>query len=67
MHYLDKTIIEIHNALLNKEITIRELVEESLRRAKNNSYNACEIILEESALKKADALDKSVIPKDIFW
>ena len=45
MHYLDKTIIEIHNALLNKEITIRELVEESLRRAKNNSYNAFEIIL----------------------
>lgn len=64
MHYLDKTIIEIHNALLNKEITIRELVEESLRRAKNNSYNAFEIILEESALKKADELDKAGIPED---
>lgn len=33
MHYLDKSLKEIHNALKNGEVTSKELTEESLRRA----------------------------------
>ena len=63
MSILDLTIKEIHEALVNKEIKVSDLVKESLERAKNNKDNAFEIILEEEALKKAYELDKVEVEK----
>ncbi len=66
MSILDLTIKEIHEALVNKEIKVSDLVKESLERAKNNKDNAFEIILEEEALKKAYELDKLEVEKDNY-
>ncbi len=66
MHILDLSIKEIHNALLKKEISIYELVSESIKRAKGNKDNAFEIILEKEALAKAKELDEKSIPEDNY-
>ena len=64
MSYLDLSIKEIHEALLNKKITVTSLVKEAIDRAKNNKDNAFEIILEDEPLKKAQELDNLEIPVD---
>lgn len=64
MNYLDLTIKEIHSLLLEKKVTVSELVKEALNRAKNDDTNAFEMILEEDALKKAIELDKKEVPED---
>lgn len=57
MHILDKTILEIHEALRNKETTPLELTKEALRRAHDDSNNAFEYICDEEALKFAAELN----------
>lgn len=64
MHILDLTIEEIHKHLLNKDITILDLVKESLNRAKNDDTNSFEYICEEEAIKRAIELDKKETPVD---
>ena len=64
MNYLDLTIVEIHKALLNKEVTVLALVKEAIKRAKENKDNAFEIILEEEAIKRATELDQEEVPVD---
>jgi aspartyl-tRNA(Asn)/glutamyl-tRNA(Gln) amidotransferase subunit A len=67
MNYLDKTIVEIHEALLSKKVSVLELTKEALKRAHENSDNAFELILDESAIKKATELDKLPVPKDNYF
>ncbi len=67
MNYLDKTIFEIHEALVNKKITIVELTKEALKRAHENKENAFEIILDDLALKKAQEEDEKGIEKDNYF
>lgn len=65
MSYLDLTISEIHQALLSKKVTPLELTKEAIQRAKEDSNNAFEIILEEKAIEKAESLGE---PQDnLFW
>ena len=64
MNYLDLTIKEIHNALLEKKVTVTELTKEAIKRAKENCDNAFELILEDEPLKKAEELDKLPVPVD---
>ena len=33
MEYMSKTIEEIHEALLNKEVTVKELIDESIKKS----------------------------------
>ena len=67
MSYLDKTIFEIHEALVNKEITIVDLTKEALKRAHENKDNAFEIILDDLALEKAKIEDEKGIEKDNYF
>lgn len=64
MNYLDLTIKEIHNALLEKKVTVTELTKEAIKRAKENKDNAFELILEDEPLKKAKELDELPVPVD---
>ena len=64
MSILDKTIVEIHEALIKKEVKVSDLVKESLERIKNDKFNAFEFINEEDALKEAYKLDKEEVPQD---
>ncbi|MBP5217305.1 MAG: Asp-tRNA(Asn)/Glu-tRNA(Gln) amidotransferase subunit GatA, partial [Bacilli bacterium] len=56
MDYLDLTISEIHQALVEKKTTPLALVHEALERAKQNKDNAFELLVEEAAIKEAKAL-----------
>ena len=56
MNILDRTILEIHEALVKGETTPLELTKEALRRAKEDTNNAFEFINEESALEEAASL-----------
>lgn len=67
MNYLDLTVKEIHEALLAKKVTVSELVKEALKRAKESTNNAFEVICEEEALKEASELDKLPVPKDDYF
>lgn len=50
MTYMDKGILEIHKALKNKEVTSKELIEESLKKSHEvkGKYNAFVTILDEA-------------------
>ena len=66
MNYLDLTILEIHHALLEGKVTPLELLQESLKRAKEDNNNAFEYISEQEAyeaLKELDNKDKN----NIMW
>ena len=66
MHILDGTIVSIHQALINKQTTPLELVQEALRRAKADTFNSFEMITEQEAIAQAKAL--TVPEKDnMFW
>ena len=56
MKYLDKTIVELHDLLVKKEVTPYELVLEAIENAKNNNLNAFETICEKEALEFALSL-----------
>lgn len=56
MSYLDLTIREIHQALMDHKTTPLELTKEAIRRAKENRDNAFELIDEEGAIAFASTL-----------
>lgn len=66
MNYLDLTIVEIHEALLNKKVTVTDLVKEAIERCKNDKFNALEATNYDSALKEAENLDKEIVPLDNY-
>lgn len=39
MNYLDLTIVEIHEALLNKKVKVSDLVNEAISRCKNDKLS----------------------------
>lgn len=67
MTYMEKSIEEIHEALKNKEITSKELIEESIQKSKEiqKKYNAFVSILED--VKETEVTDHllSAIPYGI--
>ena len=66
MNYLDLTIQEIHQALLDSKVTPLELTKESLRRAKEDNNNAFEYICEKEALSAVEQL-KNKDKNNIMW
>ena len=67
MNYLDLTLSEIHEALVNKQVTPLELTKEAIKRAKENKDNAFEMSIEEDAIKRAEELSKHEVPKDNYF
>ena len=59
MSYLQKSIFDIHTAILNGEITPLELVKEAINLAKQDDNNAFEYICEKEALERVNNLDSS--------
>lgn len=55
-NFLDLTITEIHKALVSKKITPLDLVNEAIKRAKNDQNNAFEYIAEKEAIAFAKKL-----------
>lgn len=66
MSYLDLTIKEMHEALVNKKVTPLELTKEAIARAKSDNNNAFETILEDNALAIAKELKDPEVD-NLFW
>lgn len=66
MNYLDLTIKEMHQALVDKKVTPLELTLEAIKRAKEDNNNAFETILEKEAIEIASNL-KEPEANNIFW
>jgi len=66
MSYLDLTIKEMHEALVNKKVTPLELTKEAIQRAKEDKNNAFETIMEKEALEIASKLSEPEID-NVFW
>ena len=65
MHYLDLTLVEIHDALVKGLVTPLELTQEALKRLEENKDNCVEAVNKEKALEKASQL---TTPTDsLFW
>ena len=58
MDYLSRSIIEIHNSLVNKEVTPLDLAKEALDKIKNDKNNAFEYVYEKEAIEIAEQLSK---------
>lgn len=59
MEYMNKSLTQIHNALINGEVTPLELVKEAIEKAKKDDNNAFEYICEKEALETVKKLDES--------
>ncbi len=66
MNYLDLTIEEMHQALVDKKVTPLELTLEAIKRAKEDNNNAFETILEKEAIEIASNLKEPEVD-NIFW
>ena len=66
MSYLDLSIEAIHQALIKKEVTPLELTKEALKRAKEDTHNSFETILEKEALAVASSLIEPEID-NLLW
>lgn len=66
MDILDQTIVEIHQALVEKKVTPLQLVEEAIRRMKENSDNALEATMEEQARQRAMELQEPEVD-NVLW
>ncbi len=58
MSYMDKTILELHELLVNKKVTPYELTKDAIEKAKKDDTNAFETICEEEALEFAKSLSE---------
>ena len=65
-NYKELSIRELHNALVNKEITPLELTKLALEEAKNDNNNAIEYLMEKEALEIAASLTEPEID-NMFW
>lgn len=66
MNYLDLSIKEIHEAIVNHKVTPLELVQEAIKRAKNDKNNAFEYICEKEALEEVKNLDEKKIDNLLY-
>lgn len=66
MKYLNKTIVELHELLIKKEVTPYDLALEAIENAKQDTNNAFETICEKEALEFASSL-KEVEEDNYFW
>ncbi len=66
MNYLDLTIEEIHQALIENKVTPFELAKEAIKRAKEDSNNAFEYIYEKEVSAFIDGL-KNKDKNNLFW
>lgn len=66
MSVLDRTILEIHKAYINKEITPLELTLEAIKRAKEDKNNAIEILDEVGAIEFASSLKEVEIDNPLW-
>ena len=59
MKYMNKGIVDIHNALINNEVTVEELINESLEISNNvqKDCNAFVTILDKDKIKKSEVND----------
>ncbi len=62
--YIDKSLIEIHKALLDKEIKPVDLVNECFDRIEKNNLNAFITLFKEDAINYAKSLEELEIPVD---
>ena len=66
MSYLDLTITDLHQALIEGKVTPLELAKEAIKRAKEDNNNAFEYISEKEALE-AVALLKDKDKNNLMW
>ncbi len=66
MSYLDKSILEIHQLLLEGKVTPLDLVKEAIEKAKTDDNNAFEYICEKEALEAVSHLDESK-KNNLLW
>ena len=66
MNYLSKNIYEIHEALVNKEVTPLDLVKEALDKIKNDTNNAFEYIYEKEAIEIAGQLKEPEVDNPLW-
>ena len=66
MSYLDLTIAELHQAILENKVTPLELANEAIKRAKEDTNNAFEYIYEKEAYEFVKLLDKKD-RNNVFW
>lgn len=59
MEFMNKSLTQIHNALIKGEVTPLELVKEALEKAKKDDNNAFEYVCEKEALEAVKKLDGS--------
>ncbi len=62
--YIDKSLIEIHKALLNREIKPVDLVMECFDRIESNNLNAFITLCKEDAINYAKSLESMEVPED---
>ena len=66
MNYLDLPLMDLHKALVTKKITPLALVEEAIKRAKENKDNAFELINEEGAKAFATSLGEPEVDNPLW-
>ena len=66
MSYLDCSIEEIHQALVDKKTTVLELTKEAIERAKKDTCNSFEYICEKEALEFAEKINNE-LPDNLFF
>ena len=66
MNYLSKNIYEIHEALVNKEVTPLDLVKEALEKIKKDTNNAFEYVYEKEAIEIAKQLNEPEIDNPLW-
>ena len=66
MSVLDRTLLEIHKAYINKEVTPLELTLEAIKRAKEDKNNAIEILDEVGAIEFASSLKEVEIDNPLW-
>ena len=65
---LDKSIVEIHELLVDKKVTCRELVEEVYKKIEETDLNAFITLNKTNAFELADKLDSEEVDKDnLLW
>ena len=66
MNYLSKNIYEIHEALVNKEVTPLDLVKEALEKIKKDTNNAFEYVYEKEAIEIAKQLGEPEVDNPLW-
>ena len=66
MKYMNLTIDQLHDLLVNKEVTPLDLAKEAIELAKKDTNNAFEYIMEKEALEIASKLTEPEIDNPLW-